>query len=56
MFNEYDINFLKACGIAVDEPVIYELDESHYTYEEALAVLDAAMRRKQQSVWLRLEH
>ena len=56
MFNEDDIRFLKACGIAVDEPVIYELDDSHYTYEQALAVLDAAMRHKQQPVWLRLEH
>ena len=51
MFTPDDASFLKVCGIHVDDEDIdepYELDgDRQLTYDEALAVLGQAMKRKQ---------
>jgi hypothetical protein len=48
--NDSDRRFLESVGIQVPEDAAWPLDEEKLTYDEALAVLDRAMKRKEAAI------
>ena len=45
--NDSDRRFLQSVGIQVPEDAAWPLDDEKLTYDEALAVLERSMKRKQ---------
>ena len=45
--NDADRRFLQSVGIQVPEDAVWPLSDEKLTYNEALAVLDRSMKRKQ---------
>jgi hypothetical protein len=48
--NDADRRFLQSVGIQVPEDAAWPLDDEKLTYDEALAVLDRAMKQKEAAI------